>query len=337
MPSRFATARSTPTDVILLGPGLGVAQDPALEPARRRIDSLAVPRGLLVLDVDGTLVDDRGILDHLAVGAIDLLTAAGLRVVLATGRSPWSGLAELVRLLGLHGPQITMQGALVIDPGSGEVHLAQGLSATTYLDVLSIADELGLDAVVAVAAGYRVECLPEWTPTAVPARGEGRLLEHVTDLARLADEPAYRVFLPTTAERHDPIRRCLQDRLGARATVTWNDLFGVEVLAPGVDKGSALTWLATSLGIPVQRTAAVGDARNDIGMLLRAGRSAAMGSAPEEVRRAADIVVPPVEEHGVVEALRWFYPDVLADVSRIVEPRGEDWPLVGSSGRVIGL
>ena len=58
--------------------------------------------------------------------------------------------------------------------------------------------------------------------------------------------------------------------------------------------------------------AAVGDASNDRELLQQAGRSAAMGSATPDVAACADIVVPPSDQLGVLDAFAWFFPD-LAD------------------------
>jgi Cof subfamily protein (haloacid dehalogenase superfamily) len=314
MPFQLGAALSTPTD------------DPYADvhPGARLTAVAPASRGLLVIDLDGTIVDARGLVDPLAADAIGVLQDGGIKVVLATGRSPWSGVADLARVLDLSGPHITMQGALVLDPWDGEVFLARALPATVYLEALQLADELGLDPVVGLVDGYRAERLPEWAGADSTIQA-GRRIRHVDDLTRLTDEPPFRLLLPTTVDRHEKVRRKLMAWFEDRASITWNDQFGVEVLGPGVDKGTAMVWLAERYGIALEKTVAIGDARNDIGMLLRAGRSAAMGSAPAEVRKAADIVVPPVDEHGAVEAMRWFYPDLLADVSRVVEPRGADW------------
>src|SRR5262245_33313223 len=70
---------------------------------------------LLVLDIDGTLVNSR---DELTPGtreAIRKACDAGIRVVLATGRR-YSKVLHLVEPLGLDVPLITASGALIKDP-----------------------------------------------------------------------------------------------------------------------------------------------------------------------------------------------------------------------------
>ena len=72
----------------------------------------------------------------------------------------------------------------------------------------------------------------------------------------------------------------------------------LEIVPPGVDKGSGLARAAALLGIPREEVIAVGDGENDIPMLRWAGLGVAMGNAPESVKAAADIVCPPCDEDG---------------------------------------
>jgi hydroxymethylpyrimidine pyrophosphatase-like HAD family hydrolase len=102
------------------------------------------------------------------------------------------------------------------------------------------------------------------------------------------------------------------------ASVVWSDLSGIELLGQGTDKGSAVAWLASRLGLGADDVAAVGDAHNDVGMLRYAGRSAVMAGAPHDVARLADIVVPPSSADGLLAALAWFFPDLAQDLGQSV-------------------
>jgi hydroxymethylpyrimidine pyrophosphatase-like HAD family hydrolase len=63
--------------------------------------------------------------------------------------------------------------------------------------------------------------------------------------------------------------------------------WGMVLRASGVDKGTAVDWLAKHYGVAVADVVAVGDWLNDVPMLQRAGQSFAMAQAPAEVRAAA--------------------------------------------------
>jgi HAD superfamily hydrolase (TIGR01484 family) len=244
--------------------------------------------------------------------AVRRVADSGVEVVLATGRSPWFGIAELASLLELDGVHVALQGALVFEPATGVVHRLRVLPPAVYHEAIAFADEHGLDPVVALPNGHRAERLGDAVDFVSPPvlGGETRTFRYVSRLEALVDERPVRVFLPTGPDRHQAIRAALRDRFGGRASIVWSDRSGVELLAPGTGKGEALAWLAELRGFGLDAVAAVGDAANDVDMLRMAGRSAAMGSAPADVRLAASITVPSNARDGIVDALAWFFPDL---------------------------
>jgi hydroxymethylpyrimidine pyrophosphatase-like HAD family hydrolase len=267
---------------------------------------------MLAVDIDGTLLDERGVLRPTVRDALATVSASGVQIMLATGRSPWDGVAEIAANLGLDGPQITMQGALISDPATGGIRRLRALPPDVYLEAISFARELGVDPIATLLDGHRAEQIPEdfdgfW----LAHDGPGRLIGE-PDLAALASETPIRLFLPTGLNRHWSVRLAAAERFLGRAAVVWSDMTGIELLAPGTSKGEAVAWLAAGRGISLDEVAAVGDAANDKELLRMAGRSAAMGSATPDVRDAADITVRASSDDGLIDALRWFFPD-LAD------------------------
>ncbi len=164
-------------------------------------EALPRPR-LLACDVDGTIVDAHGVLRSPVRDAIARVSSSGVDVVLVTGRSPWSGVPELAAQLGLLGPHITMQGALISVPATGAIRRLRALHPALYLDALRFADELGLDPVVALLDGHRAERLPDGIDFLAVPPADRRRFRYSTDLARLADKGPIRIFLPTGPARH---------------------------------------------------------------------------------------------------------------------------------------
>ena len=76
----------------------------------------------------------------------------------------------------------------------------------------------------------------------------------------------------------------------------------VEILPAGVSKARAVKELAARFGVPVEKTAAIGDQLNDLPMIEAAGGKFAVANAEEQLKAAAT-VVPSVEEDGVAAAL----------------------------------
>lgn len=71
----------------------------------------------------------------------------------------------------------------------------------------------------------------------------------------------------------------------------------------GCDKGYAVRRVCALLNIPVERSIAIGDSENDLGMLRAAGISVAMGSAPDEVKKQCDHVTDTVANDGAARAI----------------------------------
>ena len=73
---------------------------------------------LLVIDIDGTLMDKRGIISETDVKALARAGAAGIGVVLSTGRAV-NACLKVLKQLGLDGYHIFFDGALVYNPETG--------------------------------------------------------------------------------------------------------------------------------------------------------------------------------------------------------------------------
>ena len=80
----------------------------------------------------------------------------------------------------------------------------------------------------------------------------------------------------------------------------------LEILAPGVSTGTALTSMLEAFGIPAAETIAIGDNWNDLGMIEAAGLGVTMGRAPEGVRARADYVCRTRDEGDVQEVIERF-------------------------------
>jgi Cof subfamily protein (haloacid dehalogenase superfamily) len=260
---------------------------------------------LAALDVDGTVVDHDDRLSEAVREAVADVVAAGVHVVISTGRSLHGTLPILDRLGLTHGWAVCSNGAVVLrlDPGlerGYEVAHAETFDPTPALQLLQSHLPTALYAVEDVGDGYRLTApFPEHELS-------GELL--IVPFAELLHRPATRVIVRST--EHTPQDFIdLVEKVGLHGVsyavgwTAWLDL------APdGVNKASALERVRRALDVPVECTLAVGDGRNDLEMFAWAGRSVAMGQAVPEVIAAADEVTAPVTEDGLALVLRAVAP-----------------------------
>ena len=80
----------------------------------------------------------------------------------------------------------------------------------------------------------------------------------------------------------------------------------VNVLVPGVDKGTGFAWLLDELGMPAEAVAGIGDSVGDLPWLAACGVSVAPANAAPEVRSAVSRAfdVPGVE--AALAAYLWL-------------------------------
>ncbi|HYP44463.1 MAG TPA: HAD family hydrolase [Propionibacteriaceae bacterium] len=254
---------------------------------------------MVALDIDGTLVDHDGHLPAEVLEAVRLVVAAGVPVVLATGRA-WHGTQPVFDELGLPpGPSVSSNGAVVVNYPPREI-----VSAVTFdpSQVIAKVEELApgtLIAVEEVGVGYRLSG---------PFPGGDLTGEMVIeDVAQLSARPVTRVILRDPDSSVEQFIE-LAARLGLHGVTyfvgysAWLDI-GPEC----VTKAAALADVASTLGVAASDVLALGDGRNDIEMLRWAGRGVAIGDAPPEVQSVADHVTGRFADGGTAAELRrWF-------------------------------
>ena len=72
--------------------------------------------------------------------------------------------------------------------------------------------------------------------------------------------------------------------------ITGSAGYGLEITKAGANKGTGLLKLAEILGISPEETMAIGDAENDIDMIIAAGVGIAMKNGSDEIKSVADYI-----------------------------------------------
>jgi Cof subfamily protein (haloacid dehalogenase superfamily) len=260
------------------------------------------PARLVATDLDGTLLDDAGLLSARTEDVLRRVQEQGVRVVIVTAR-PLRWMDELwARVGGSRGVGIVSNGAITYDVSAEEVLHHVGIPAADGLPIAEAIREAapGVAFALECLSGLRhesgyVEMHP--TPPGVP----------VGPLPEIWDEPAVKILVQHLTLDPDDFRARVVDAVGERATPTWTVDHLMEISAVGVTKGGALAELCRGLGVAAEDVVAFGDMPNDIPMLTWAGTSYAVANAHPTVREAADHVAPANTEDGVATVLAGLF------------------------------
>lgn len=271
---------------------------------------------MLVIDVDGTLLNSRDELTRATNDAVRRVATAGVRVILASGRR-YRQVVHLAEPLGIAAPLITASGALVKTPPDHRTLFRAEFAEGQVAAISQIVDRAGFDLLIyadTYAAGFDMYA-PE------PLRSSPLLEEFVgmnsADIrhhSHLSDDlpkDAFACFaVGSRSEMLDLAETLDADSPGALAIHVLRSPrytgYMCEIAPVGVDKWTAVESLAKSWDISHDEICAIGDDVNDVGMIRSAGLGVAMGNAVDAVIAVADRVAPSNDEDGVVEVSRWI-------------------------------
>ena len=226
---------------------------------------------MVALDIDGTLVDHEGVLPNEVRRSVRRVTAAGVPVVLTTGRS-WHATRPVFEQLGLpNGPVVASNGAVTVDFPPFEVRQVVTFNPADVISRVLREHPSAAIAAEVVGQGYRVtKQFPDGDLT-------GQIEE--VSVEDLAGTDVTRIVV-RDPESSDVEFIDLAQRLGLHGvsySVGWSAW--LDIAPAGVNKASALAGVVAELGCTAADVLAIGDGRNDVEMLTWAGRGVAVGDA----------------------------------------------------------
>lgn len=268
---------------------------------------------LLALDLDGTLLRRDGSIHPDDVRAIERARAAGVHVTIATGRL-YSGSRSTAAACGIRAPIACVDGSHIVDANDHETLFYRGIAgahAQSLRDVLARHEAstfvFAQDRIVHDSGGepYAVY-VRTWSPhTEIVDRAiDHHAWDHADGVAAVVT-----VGAPSAVEGAAEELRELLDGVAHVITFPVMRLEATHAMiirAAGTTKGTAIEWLAKHHGIAPAEVVVVGDWINDLPMFRVAGRSFAMGQAPDAVKASAThhLDAHANEGGGVAEAIK---------------------------------
>lgn len=257
---------------------------------------------LLVLDVDGTLLDSTHILRPRVADAVRSAQASGLTVALATGKL-LSSVQPLLDTMGVRGPQIVLNGAVISDTATEALvrfcPLAESdrravIEAVRSADPDVLISHFAFDAILVDRPHPRLRIFDEY--------GEGPV-HLVDDLLLPGLPPAAKILVTGARAQLAALREAVTPCLEQRVLITTTTPDFLEFFDVAAGKGQALAVLRDALSVPREAIIAMGDGENDVPLLREAGLAVAMANGAEVVRAIADRIAPSNDEDGVAVML----------------------------------
>ena len=257
----------------------------------------------LACDPDRTLIAEDVVLRPRTLDAITAARAAGLHVLLVTGRM-FQSVRPYARAAGIDEPVVCYQGAVVADPVTGEFLRHVPMPLAEAREVIAAVE----------ATGFTILCyvddelyVARETAESDTYAGFQDLEVHVVGdlLAWLPKAPTKLVTVaePTLLDR---LEVEMKERFAGRLYISKSLPHFLEFASPNVTKASGMDFLADHLGFSREETVGFGDGENDVELLDWAGYAVAVANAHPKVLALADFVCPSVDEEGVAQVIEAY-------------------------------
>jgi len=267
---------------------------------------------LLASDIDGTLLNPQFQISEDDLNALHRAHAAGIEIVLVTGRRHTFAL-PIARQLGFDLWLISSNGAVTRSLSGETFHrdlmpreicreLCGAMQAFRGNTVLTF-DKETRGAIVLEHLDDLNASIRRWLEKNMP------FIEFVVPIeSALASDPVQAMFCGSMTRMSEALQALEGSGMGNRFTVLRTeypvrDLSMIDVLNAGCSKGHALERWAAHRGFRREQVMAIGDNHNDVEMLEFAGHPVIMGNACEELRGRGWSVTLGNDQCGVAAAL----------------------------------
>lgn len=259
----------------------------------------------IIIDLDGTLLNDQHQINANNIDAIKLALREGYQVTLASGR-PHNLMLPYVNQLGVTAPIICCNGAYQYDPVKQRVNhstIIETAQLTQLLDMLNLGQfyftiyaQNGIYATQESAHFLGLKKQMEMNN----AQGEIAIIKAVEELTAHCGD-VYKVLVSSD----DKIALCqLRDTLTNSLQADLSAPNKLDITGLGVNKGQAtLCWL-NQQNIAPKQTIAFGDGDNDAEMFRIVGEPVAMANASPALRGLANLIVTDNNGCGIGQYLR---------------------------------
>jgi len=256
---------------------------------------------LLVLDIDGTLLNSRKQITARTKTALLKAQQLGVRLVLASGR-PTYGVMPIARELDMDkngGFILSYNGGQIINVETNELLFEKRINPEMIPLLERLAKRNGFPIFT-----YHQNKIITNSPGNKRVRSEAKLngmeIVHAPEFSQAIDfSPCKCMFVSEDPNMLSDTRQYLKKHLAGAMDIFPSEEYFLEIVPEFIDKANTLSVLADIIKISKDQIIAVGDGVCDVTMIQMAGFGVAMGNAQISVKQCADYVTGGNDEDGV--------------------------------------
>lgn len=258
---------------------------------------------LIAVDMDGTLLTNSKEITPKTIETVKKAQEAGALFAISTGR-PIQGVEKYNHLLNLEGPQITYNGAMIVDAKTKKVLFEQGLDREDAKRILEEGRKRGTTMCIWSQNQLYGNVLDERINKYKKLTNvEPLLMENEEELL---DQGITKILWYDEVENINAWQEELKEVKFDSVTFCTSQPFFLEFFNSKVSKAVAMEKIGEIYGIKQEEMIAAGDGYNDLAMIEYAGLGVAMENAVDGVKAAAQYITASNEEDGVAKVIEKF-------------------------------
>lgn len=257
---------------------------------------------LVATDLDGTLLNDYSEISDYNKKVLQNLMNRGIEVILSTGR-PLNGMIRYKNILNNNNHSIVFNGSVVAD-NDGNFIYNKPIDKDTAMNIIDIYNKYkSKDIYLHVYSGNKYIVSEEDFYFRRYAQKEN-ISDTLIGLNNIENFEFSKMLFIGDRDILEKIQKDINNNINADTSFSHTNF--LEILANGINKGSALKWLCDKKGIKRDEIIAFGDNYNDIKMIEFAGIGVAVSNAEDELKNKADYICLSNDKNGVGKFLEDF-------------------------------
>ncbi|MFV0255149.1 MAG: Cof-type HAD-IIB family hydrolase [Erysipelotrichaceae bacterium] len=271
----------------------------------------------IILDVDGTLLNDKKVITPLTKEVLISAQALGFKLILASGK-PTRGLSKIAEELAMRdydGLLVSFNGAKVTNCNN-EILFNQTIDLQTAKDYLhhlkqfevypliSKGDYMMINDIYSPPISKSLTDSNKFDVMKYEVRSNNYKIVEYDDLAQALEHQPNKILIAAEPkyllENLEAIAQPFKDKLSLNLSAP----FFFEATAKNIDKAKALETVLHQYNITAENCIAFGDAENDRSLLEYAHLGIAMGNAVDSIKAIADDITTSNNDDGIALALK---------------------------------
>lgn len=255
---------------------------------------------LLALDLDGTLLTDKGELKPTTKNYLNKVIEKGHKVCIVTGRY-FKSIQKFILKENLRVPIISSNGAMIKDPFTSRVIYKNTVPISEVKKIVKYIFEVNSLVHLFSENNWYVNKVTDDVNKF--AKENGIKPKIIKSLCNCENIDVIKMVVVDNFSNLNKFEQRIKDNK-ISVNLFRSDPFSIDVISKTSSKGKGIEILAKKLGMENSKIIAAGNYFNDIEMFKVADFSVAVSNSPQEVKNYADKILASNNEEGIVEILK---------------------------------